>query len=64
MRVIGRATTVWSSTIVRDAPRTGAVVARLPQGTAVELVDRRGGWFAIRWGGDHAGWAFREPLGQ
>jgi hypothetical protein len=64
MRVITRTTTVWNVTIVRDAPRVGAVVARLPQGTAVEIVDRRGGWYAIRWDRDHTGWAFREPLGQ
>jgi DNA sulfur modification protein DndB len=59
-----RTTTVWNVTIVRDAPRVGAVVARLPHGTAVEIVDRRGGWYAIRWDRDHTGWAFREPLGQ
>ncbi len=64
MRVITRTTTVWNVTIVRDAPRVGAVVARLPHGTAVEIVDRRGGWYAIRWDRDHTGWAFREPLGQ
>ena len=64
MRVIARTTTVWDATIVRDAPRTGAIIARLPRGTAVEIVDRRGGWYAIRWDHDHAGWAFREPLGQ
>lgn len=64
MRVITRTTTVWNVTIVRDAPRVGAVVARLPHGTAVDIVDRRGGWYAIRWDRDHTGWAFREPLGQ
>jgi hypothetical protein len=64
MRVITRTTTVWNVTIVRDAPRVGAVVARLAHGTAVEIVDRRGGWYAIRWDRDHTGWAFREPLGQ
>lgn len=65
MRSLGNATVTWSVAIVRDAPRTGAIVGRLVQGTAVELVDRRGGWHAIRWGGgSHVGWTFREAIGQ
>ncbi len=65
MRSLGNATVTWSVAIIRDAPRTGAIVGRLVQGTAVELVDRRGGWHAIRWGGgSHVGWTFREAIGQ
>lgn len=65
MRALGQATVTWSAAIVRDAPRDGAIVARLPQGTAVEIVDRRGGWYAIRWGrSDNVGWTFREAIGQ
>lgn len=65
MRATGRATVTWSAAVVRDAPRTGAIVARIPQGTEVELLDRRGGWFAIRWGrSNNVGWTFREAIGQ
>lgn len=63
MRVISTATVTWSVAIVRDAPRTGAIVSRIAQGTEVEIVDRRGGWYAVRWGGDHAGWTFRQAIG-
>lgn len=65
MRATGRATVTWSAAVVRDAPRTGAIVGRIPQGTEVELLDRRGGWFAIRWGRSNSvGWTFREAIGQ
>lgn len=65
MRATGRATVTWSAAVVRDAPRTGAIVGRIPQGTEVELLDRRGGWFAIRWGrSNNVGWTFREAIGQ
>ena len=35
MRSLGPATVAWSVAIIRDAPRTGAIVGRLVQGTAV-----------------------------
>ena len=66
MRSIGAATVTWGVAIIRDAPRTGAIVGRLVQGTAVEMVDRRSGWYAIRWGhgGTSVGWTFRDAIGQ
>ena len=66
MRSLGAATVTWGVAIIRDAPRTGAIVGRLVQGTAVEMVDRRSGWYAIRWGhgGTSVGWTFRDAIGQ
>jgi len=66
MRSLGPATVTWSVAIIRDAPRTGAIVGRLVQGTEVEIVDHRGGWYAIRWGrsGTNVGWTFRTAIGQ
>ena len=66
MRALGNATVTWGVAIIRDAPRTGAIVGRLVQGTAVEMVDHRGGWYAIRWGrsGTNVGWTFRDAIGQ
>jgi hypothetical protein len=61
---VGRSTVTWSAAIVREAPREGAVVERLPQGREVELLSRRGGWWAIRWGSGHVGWVYREAIGQ
>lgn len=64
MRVMDRATVVWSPAIVRETPRTGPVAARLPQGTAVEIVDRRGTWYGIRWDRSHTGWTYGPAIGQ
>ncbi len=64
MPAMGQATVAWSTAIVRDAPRTGAIVARLPQNTAVEMVDRRGSWYGIRWQRTHTGWTYGDAIGQ
>lgn len=64
MPALGTATVTYSAAIVRDAPRTGAVVGRVPQGTSVEVIDRRGSWHAIRWGNHHVGWTFHEAIGE
>ncbi len=66
MRALGTATVTWDVAIVRDAPRTGAIVGRLVQGADVEVIDHRGGWYAIRWGrsGTNVGWTFRQAIGQ
>lgn len=62
----GRSTVTWSTAIVRSSPRDGEVVGRLPQGTEIELLERRGGWWAIRWDSHspHAGWAWHLAIGQ
>lgn len=64
MPALGTATVTYAAAIVRDAPRTGAVVGRVPQGTSVEVIDRRGSWHAIRWGNHHVGWTFHEAIGE
>lgn len=47
--------------IVRDAPRTGAVIARLPPGTALVAIGRDGGWFEVRWARG-TGWVFGAAI--
>jgi hypothetical protein len=64
MRTIQSATVQWSTAIVRETPRTGPICARLPQGTPVEIVDRRGSWYGIRWDRTHTGWTYGPALGQ
>ncbi len=64
MPAMTQATVTWSTAIVRETPRTGPVAARLPQGTAVEVVDRRGSWYGIRWQRVHAGWTYGDAIGQ
>jgi SH3-like domain-containing protein len=54
----------WEVAIVRDAPRTGAVVARLPRGTKVKLGANQEGWFKIEYGTGAEGWVYRGALGR
>lgn len=62
----GTATVGWDVAIVRDAPHTGAVVARLPRGTKVQLGTMQAGWYKIKYGPGFAseGWLYRAALGK
>jgi len=62
----GTATISWDVAVVRDAPHTGAVVARLPRGTKVKLGDAQGGWYRIKFGNGFTddGWLYRGALGK
>lgn len=64
MPVMSQATVTWSTAIVRETPRTGPIVGRVPQGTAVEIIDRRGSWYGIRWERTHVGWTYGQAIGQ
>lgn len=64
MPAMSQTTVSWGTAIVRETPRTGPVVGRIPQGTAVEIIDRRGGWYGIRWEHTHVGWTYGEAIGQ
>lgn len=64
MRAIDHAAVTWPTAIVRETPRTGPVVARLPQNTPVDVVDRRGNWYGIRWERTHVGWTYGDAIGQ
>jgi hypothetical protein len=57
---------VWEVAIVRDAPRTGQVLARLPRGTKVNLGAGQDGWFKVKYGADMSseGWVYRGAIGR
>jgi SH3-like domain-containing protein len=57
---------VWEVAIVRDAPRTGQVLARLPRGTKVALGTGQDGWFKVKYGADMSseGWVYRGAIGR
>ncbi len=57
---------VWEVALVRDAPKTGRVVARLPRGTAVRLGSVKDGWYPVKYGDGFSagGWVFRSALGK
>ena len=51
---------------MRDVPKTGAVVARLPRGSKVKLGAIKDGWYAIKFGDGFAsdGFVYRGALGR
>jgi hypothetical protein len=54
---------VWERVVVRDAPRTGAIVGHLVRGDQVTLLSRENGWFEIRFTGG-TGWIFGQAVGR
>ncbi|MBK6513870.1 MAG: SH3 domain-containing protein [Polyangiaceae bacterium] len=60
---LGRATVTWEKALVRETPDEGKVVARLPQGTRVKLVEQKGDWFRIE-SGKSKGWVYRQAIGK
>jgi hypothetical protein len=62
----GAAQVVWDVALVRDSPKTGKVVARLPKGTAVRIGSVKDGWYPVKYGDGFSagGWIFRSALGK
>jgi hypothetical protein len=62
----GEGTIAWEVALVRDVPKTGQVVTRLPRGTKVKLGAQKDGWYAIKYGDGFAsdGWVYRGALGK
>jgi hypothetical protein len=61
----GIAQVAWDVALVRDAPKTGRVVARLRRGTAVRAGAADDGWVPVRYGDDFArlGWVYHGAIG-
>lgn len=60
---LGRATVSWEKALVRETPDEGKIVARLPQGTRVKLVEQKGDWFRIE-STKAKGWVYRQAIGK
>jgi hypothetical protein len=56
----------WEVAIVRDQPRTGAVIARLQRGTKVHVGAGQDGWYRVQFGAGFAseGWLYRGAIGK
>ena len=56
----------WDVAIVRDAPKTGKVVARLQRGTTLQMGPAKDGWYPVKFGDGFAseGWVYRGALGR
>jgi hypothetical protein len=62
----GAAQVEWEVAIVRDAPKTGKVIARLQRGTALRIGSAKDGWYPVKYGDGYAsdGWVYRAAIGR
>jgi hypothetical protein len=62
----GTAQIVWEVALVRDAPKTGRIVARLQRGSSVRVGAVKDGWYPVKYGEGFAadGWIYRGALGR
>jgi hypothetical protein len=62
----GTAQVVWEVAIVRDAPKTGKVVARLQHGAELHLGTVKDGWYPVKFGDGFSsdGWVYRGAIGR
>jgi hypothetical protein len=62
----GEAQVAWEVALVRDAPKTGGLVARLPRGATVKVGSAKDGWYQIKFGDGFAteGWVYRGAIGR
>lgn len=60
---LGKATVSWEKALLRDNPKEGKVVARLPQGTRVKLVEKDGDWYRVE-SSKGKGWVYRQAIGK
>jgi uncharacterized protein YgiM (DUF1202 family) len=52
----------WDSALVRESPKSGAIVERLLKGAKVKVLGHDGSWYHVQYGTIH-GWVFREAIG-
>lgn len=64
--VDGDAQVVWEVAIIRDAPKTGKVVARLQRGTQLHIGASHDGWYPVKYGDGFSsdGWVYRGAIGR
>jgi hypothetical protein len=64
--VDSEAQVAWDVAIVRDAPRTGKIVAKLDRGTSVRFGALSQGWYPVKYGDGFAseGWVYRAAIGK
>jgi hypothetical protein len=56
----------WEVALVRDAPKTGKVLARLPRGTSIRVGPAKDGWYPVKYGSTYSsdGWVYRGAIGR
>jgi hypothetical protein len=52
----------WDVALLRDTPKSGAIVERLLKGAKVKVLGHDGNWFRVQYG-TIQGWVYREAIG-
>jgi Bacterial SH3 domain len=62
----GSAQVMWEVAIVRDAPKSGKVIARLQRGAELHLGAPKDGWYPVKFGDGFGsdGWVYRGAIGR
>jgi hypothetical protein len=62
----GVAQVAWEVAVVRDAPKTGKVVAKLQRGTTLHAGTPNDGWIPVKYGDNFArdGWVYHGAIGR
>jgi hypothetical protein len=57
---------VWPVALIRDTPKTGQVIARLPRGTKIHIGSSKDGWYPVKYGEDfgNEGWVYRGAIAK
>jgi hypothetical protein len=58
----GSAFIAWDVALLRETPRSGAIVERLLKGAKVKVLGHDGNWFNVQYG-TFRGWVYREAIG-
>ena len=56
------AVVAWDVAILRDSPRSGAVVERVLKGAKVKILSHDGSWYRVQYQ-TFQGWVYREAIG-
>jgi hypothetical protein len=58
----GNSTVTWDVAIVRETPKTGAIVGRVLRGSKVKVLAHQGEWYRVQYG-SIIGWVYRGTIG-
>lgn len=61
----GSAVVTWEVAIVRDTPKSGAIVARILGGTRLVVTGRQGDWYRVKYDAKgREGWVYKSAVGK
>ena len=58
------ASTLYERTLVRQSAPEGEIIARIPLGTEVHILERQNNWYHVKYGANKEGWIYRKSIGK